>query len=92
MQIEVIEWDDDNVEHATRHGVSVIEIEQAIANATTGRRNKRGRSDDVRIDSVTDGGRRIVIIGAYDRRGVCFGRSRPGRWDEQADTAWGADE
>jgi hypothetical protein len=66
MQIEVIEWDDDNLEHATRHGVSEIEIEQAIANATVGQRNKRGRSGDVRIDSTTDGGRRIVVIGAHD--------------------------
>lgn len=66
MRIEVIEWDDDNIEHATRHGVSVIEIEQAIANATVGRRNKRGRSGDVRIDSATDGGRRVVVTGAHD--------------------------
>jgi hypothetical protein len=72
--------------------VSVIEIEQAIANATIGQRNKRGRSGDVRIDSGTDGGRRIVVIGAYDPARLCFGRSRPGRWDEQADTAWRADQ
>ena len=78
MQIEVIEWDDDNVEHATRHGVSVSEIEQAIANATAGRRNKRGRSGDVRIDSVTDGGRRVVVIGAHD----------PGRHSLRPITAW----
>ncbi len=66
MRIEVIEWDDGNIEHATGHGVSVIEIEQAVANATVGRRNKRGRSGDIRIDSATDGGRRVVVIGAYD--------------------------
>lgn len=66
MQIEVIEWDDDNLEHATRHGVSAIEIEQAIANATVGQRNKRGRSGDVRIESTTDGGRRVVVIAAHD--------------------------
>jgi hypothetical protein len=38
MQVEVIEWDDDNLEHATRQGMSAIEIEQAIANATVGQR------------------------------------------------------
>jgi hypothetical protein len=67
MRIEVIEWDDDSLEHATRHGVSAMEIEQAIANATVGQRNKRGRSGDVRIDSITDGGRRIIVIVAHDR-------------------------
>jgi uncharacterized DUF497 family protein len=60
VRIEVIEWDDNNLEHATRHGVTMGEIEQAIVNATTVRRNKRGRSGDVRIDSVTDGGRHIA--------------------------------
>ena len=66
MRIEVIEWDDGNVAHATGHGVSVIEIEQAAANATVTRRNKRGRAGDIRIDSTTDGGRSVVVIGAYD--------------------------
>jgi uncharacterized DUF497 family protein len=66
VRIEVIEWDDNNLEHATRHGVTMGEIEQAIVNATTVRRNKRGRSGDVRIDSVTDGGRRIVVIAVHD--------------------------
>lgn len=66
MRIEVIEWDDGNIEHATGHGVSVTEIEQAVAKATSGRRNKRGGSGDIRIDSTTDGGRRVVVIGAYD--------------------------
>jgi uncharacterized DUF497 family protein len=67
VRIEVIEWDDSNVEHATRHGVSATEIEQAIANSTAVRRNKRDRAGDVRIDSATDGGRRVVVIAAYDR-------------------------
>lgn len=66
MRIEVIEWDDDNIVHATGHGISIIEIEQAVANATTGRRNKRGGSGDIRIDSVTDGGRKVVVIGGHD--------------------------
>jgi hypothetical protein len=39
--------DMDNVEHAIRHGASVSEIEQARANATVGRRNKRSRSGDI---------------------------------------------
>jgi uncharacterized DUF497 family protein len=73
VRIEFIEWDEENVEHATRHGVSAAEIEQAIANASTARRNKR-------IDSVTDGGRHVVVIATHDlaRRSL-----RP-------ITAWGA--
>jgi len=67
VRIEVVEWDEHNLEHATSHGVSVPEIEQAIANAATVRRNKRGRAGDVRFDSTTDGGRSVVVIAAYDR-------------------------
>jgi hypothetical protein len=46
--------------------VSVGEIEQAIENATAVRRNKRGRSGEVRIDSVTDGGRHVVVITVHN--------------------------
>jgi uncharacterized DUF497 family protein len=66
VRIEVIDWDDDNLEHATRHGVSASEIEQAVGNATAVRRNKRGRSGDVRIESVTDGGRQVIVIAVHD--------------------------
>lgn len=66
MIIEHIEWDDVNLSHATRHGLSVTEIVQAVNNAESMRRNKRGRSGNVRIDSVTGGGRKVVVIAAYD--------------------------
>jgi uncharacterized DUF497 family protein len=62
---EFVEWDDDNLEHPTRHGVSVNEIEQAIANARLVRRNKRGRPGDVRVESATDGGRHVVVIAVH---------------------------
>ena len=80
MIFEEIEWDDDSLIHATGHGVSVVEIEQAISNATALRRNKRGRSGDVRIDSVTNGGRKVVVIAAHD----------PGRRLLRPITAWEA--
>ena len=86
MPIDFTEWDDDNVEHATRHGVSVDEINQAIANcATTGvtRRNKRGRSADIWIESATDGGASSSSA-ATTRRVAPSDRSPHGRTDEQA--------
>lgn len=67
VHVESVEWDDDNIEHAPRHGVSMAEIEQAIDNATAVRRNKRHESGDARLDSVTDGGRKVVVIVSYDR-------------------------
>jgi len=66
VRVEFIEWDDANVEHATRHGVSVQEIEQVIVSATVIRRNKRGRPGDVRIEASTDGGRQVVVVAAHD--------------------------
>ena len=41
-----IDWDEGNREHATRHGVSVGEITQALLNQPTVRRNRRGRPGD----------------------------------------------
>lgn len=41
-----IEWDDANIPHATRHGVSADEIEQALVNADTWRPNKAGARAD----------------------------------------------
>jgi uncharacterized protein (DUF1778 family) len=39
---EGIEWDDGNLSHATKHGISADEIDQVIANGPEYRRNKRG--------------------------------------------------
>lgn len=58
---EGIAWDDGNLLHATAHGVSADEIDQAIANEPVYRRNKRGRSADFLAYGVTDGGRRVVV-------------------------------
>jgi len=40
MDLDAVEWDDANLDHATRHGVSAREIEQGIKNATEFRRSK----------------------------------------------------
>jgi hypothetical protein len=42
---ETIEWDDANIEHATRHGVSASEIEQVLRSGPTYRANRRGTGD-----------------------------------------------
>jgi hypothetical protein len=58
---EAIEWDDANLVHATRHGVTADEIDQALGNRPVYRRNKRGRSADYLALGATEGGRRIVV-------------------------------
>lgn len=62
---EDIEWDDANREHATRHGVTVEEITQALLNAPTVRRNRKGRSGDYYASGMTDGGRAITVVVAW---------------------------
>lgn len=67
MLFDHIDWDDNNILHATRHGVSIDEIEQAIANAATARPNRRKRSGDIRNETEADAGRRVVVIARLDR-------------------------
>jgi uncharacterized DUF497 family protein len=73
-----IEWDDENRGHATRHGVTVDEITQVLLKEPTMRRNRKGRSGDYYAFGVTDGGRRIVVVVAWD----------PGRRVVRPITAW----
>ncbi len=78
MRFEQVDWDEANLEHATRHGVSATEIEQAIGNAE---RAMRGKAPDRRLlRSQTDGGRRVaVVVQLLDR-----GRVRPiTAWEER---------
>ncbi len=44
--IERVEFDDDNVEHVTRHGVTIADVEGVFAARPTIRRNKGGRTAD----------------------------------------------
>ena len=44
IKIDAVEWDDANEFHATRHGVSISEIEAVLARATVAYRNRKGRS------------------------------------------------
>jgi uncharacterized DUF497 family protein len=61
-----IDWDEDNREHATRHGISADEITQALLNQPTIHRNRKGRSGDYYALGTTDGGRKIVVVLAWD--------------------------
>ncbi len=61
-----IEWDEANREHATRHGISVDEIIQVATNRPVVRRNRKGRSGDYYLFGTTDGGRRVVVVVAWD--------------------------
>lgn len=63
---EDIEWDEANREHATRHGVSVEEITQALLSHPTMRRNRKGRSGDYYAFGTTEGGREVVVVVAWD--------------------------
>lgn len=68
MIVESVEWDEHNLEHATRR-VSVREIEQAIWNAIGARRHRR-HSSRVVISSVTDDGKPVVVIAHVTHRGL----------------------
>ena len=55
---------------ATRHGVSVAEIEQVLAAGPVFRPDRRGNGDYL-AEGVTDGGRRVRVVVAHDpARGV----------------------
>jgi uncharacterized DUF497 family protein len=44
MWIELVEVDDENLEHVTRHGVTIAQVEAVFMSGPTIRRNKRGRA------------------------------------------------
>lgn len=62
---EVVEWDEGNETYATRHGVSVAEIEQLLGGGPVFRPDRRG-SGDFLAEGTTDGGRRLRVVVAYD--------------------------
>ncbi|MHB1536520.1 MAG: hypothetical protein ACYC1D_18295, partial [Acidimicrobiales bacterium] len=62
---EAVEWDQSNEAHATRHGVSMAEIEQVLAARPVFRPDRRGNGDFL-TEGATDGGRRVRVVVAYD--------------------------
>lgn len=68
MIFDHIEWDEHNLEHATKR-LTAAEIEQAVLNADRMLRHPRDL-DRGRIESVTDGGKEVVVIVQLVRDGV----------------------
>ena len=62
LRIEVIEWDDINLLHATRHGVSGREIEQALSNAERTAPSRPPREDRRVVLARTNGGRLVKVV------------------------------
>jgi len=64
MIFDYIEWDEANLDHATRRATD-IDIEQAIWNASEFRRHRQhpGR---VMFQAATNGGRMLTVVAAYD--------------------------
>jgi uncharacterized DUF497 family protein len=81
IEIDAVEWNAANEDHATRHGVSVREIEAILGLVTVASKNRKGRSGDYYADGVTPGGRRIRVVFAY----------RPGTRTARPITAWEVD-
>lgn len=61
---ETFDWDEANLEHATRHGVNDFEIEEAVLDAesiVTAAKKVRGEQREVSVGS-TAGGRIVAIV------------------------------
>lgn len=68
MIFDHIEWDESNLDHATKR-VASAEIEQAVWNATSWTKHKTVAGRRL-IRSHTDGGKRVVVIVQVVRDGV----------------------
>lgn len=62
MIFDHIEWDEYNLDHATKR-LTAAEIEQAIRNADGRNMNlSKDAPDRRRIRSATDGGKRVAVV------------------------------
>ena len=68
MIFDHIEWDEHNLDHATRR-ITAAEIEQAIWNADAAFRHP-GHADRLLFRSVTDGGKRVLVVAQVVHDGV----------------------
>ena len=68
MIFDRVEWDEENLDHATVRATA-SEIEQAIWNADRMTRH-REQPDRVLFRAKTDGGRQLVVVSQIVRDGV----------------------
>lgn len=67
---EIFDWDEANLEHATRHGIKDFEIEDAVLDVESmevAAKDVRGERREALIGSTAGG--RIVVIVYTDREG-----------------------
>ena len=67
MIFDFIEWDEHNLDHATRR-LTVSEIEQVIWNANSVREHRK-HPDRMLFSSTTDGGKKAVVVAQVVRDG-----------------------
>ncbi|MFC4533288.1 hypothetical protein [Sphaerisporangium dianthi] len=63
-----LDWDDWNIDHAQRHGISREEIEQVVRNMPDVRQSHRDGEpilDHYLLVGVTDAGRRVTVVVLY---------------------------
>jgi uncharacterized DUF497 family protein len=65
-----IEWDDDNVEHLARHGITADEVEELFDAPVVRRRGGTDAPDRFRVLGRTASGRYLGIIYQQRARGV----------------------
>jgi uncharacterized DUF497 family protein len=72
VDAEILEIDERNELHITKHGVTIAELEQAFENYPAWAPNKRGRAATYLMIGRSYGGRPIVAAVIYDevRRAV----------------------
>ena len=67
MRISDFEWDEQNIEHISRHGVSPEEVEEACYDKPY---ILKGRQGSYLIYSQSDDGRYLLIVARYRGNGL----------------------
>jgi uncharacterized protein len=70
MDVVEFEWDDDNVEHLARHGITPDEVEELFDGLTVRRRGGTDARDRVRVLGRTAAGRYLALIVQQKSHGV----------------------
>ena len=67
MKIADFEWDEDNINHIARHGVSPEEVEEACYDEPF---VLKGRQGSYLIYSQTSDGRYLLVVARYKGQGI----------------------